>query len=310
MLRWIAIVAVVLSAGKPLVAASMNENVAAITNQQKKDNKVGAQPLRFRRRRILKVENSPIFKDDALNFIETSSQRKLGYLNKRSDLSSRPISRRHAVDIDFFWSRLLQSDMSMSMPTPTTTDAPLASPSLSPIIDETDEPSTGAPSVPVTDVPSVPTTDLPSAPTTVAPSDMETDTPTKAPSKTSECDPLNRTNAIRALLEDITDLPDGNVPLDSPQGMAFDWITNIDNATDPCTDAESTVTRFALATLYYSTNGESWTDSTNWISSSVSHCTWYGITCDDNGDVDAFQLGTYFYYVKCYICVFYHSSIS
>jgi hypothetical protein len=87
------------------------------------------------------------------------------------------------------------------------------------------------------------------------------------PSDGLDCDAVNHTDAIRNLREDITVTPDGDVPFDSPQGTAFDWMANVDTATDPCTDSDATITRFALETLYYSTNGENWTDSTNWISS-------------------------------------------
>ena len=272
MLSWITHVPLVLAVlilGGSLKTAAVNTNGEDVTNQEQRINGERPKPQRYWRRRILQVEDSPIFKDDAFGFIETSSKRITGRQNKRSDAAYRPTSMRNVADVDI-WSRLLQSDMSMSMPTPTSTDAPSVSPTTSPVITETDVPTIDAPAV------------------------METNAPTKTPSEESECDSLDRTNVIRTLLEDVTDLPDDDLPIDSPQGMAFDWITNVDNATDPCTDAESTFTRFALATLYYSTNGENWTDSTNWVSSSASQCTWYGIACNDDGDVDALQLGTPF----------------
>ena len=270
MLPWITLftlVVVVLAQGKPSVSTSVKATDEAVINKQQKINEERTKPLRYRRRRILQVEDSPFFKDEVYTFVESSTERIAGSKNKRSDAAYRPFPIRSVFDIDV-WSRLLQSDMSMSLPTPTTSDAQLVSPTSSPVIKETD----------------VPTAD--------APSDTETVTPTKTPSEASECDSLNRTNAIQVLLEGITDTSYAEVSIDSPQGMAFDWITTFDNATDPCTDSESTVTRFALATFYYSTNGENWTDSTNWISSAASQCTWYGITCNDDGDVDEFQLGT------------------
>ena len=293
MLRWITVVplvAVVLLQGRPSEAATVNANEEAVANEQQIINDERTKPLRYRRRRILQVEDSPIFKDEAFGFIEMSSNRIAGHPNKRADAAYRPSSIRNVVDIDV-WSRLLQDDMSMSMPSPTATDPPIVvspTPTSSPAASETDAPTADAPVVVETD-----------APTSDAPVVMETDAPVNTPSEASECDSLNRTNAIRTLLDDELDIPvDGDVPLDSPQGMALDWITNDDNATDPCTESESTITRFALATFYYSTNGENWTDSTNWISATESQCTWYGITCNDDGNVDAFQLGTYFSKLK------------
>ena len=275
----VGLILVVLLQGGSLEATDANAKANANTSSEASkndisDERITGKPLRYRRQRILQVEDSPIFKTNVLSFIEQPSKNLERHQNKRRDSSDRSSSIRNTIDVDM-WSRLLQSDMSMSMPTPTTvtdepvatpTSTPLAATTSTPVATETDEPTTEAPSV------------------------MGTDEPTKTPTEPSECDTLNRTNAIRTLLEDITELPEGDAPFDSPQGMAYDWITNVDTATDPCTDAASTVTRFALATLYYSSNGENWTDSTNWISSTASQCTWYGITCNDNGDVETLQL--------------------
>ena len=37
--------------------------------------------------------------------------------------------------------------------------------------------------------------------------------------------------------------------------------------------------RAALVALYESTDGDDWTTNYNWLSDSVHHCEWYGITC-------------------------------
>lgn len=47
--------------------------------------------------------------------------------------------------------------------------------------------------------------------------------------------------------------------------------------------AAVTVTE-TLMTLYYSTDGANWYDSTGW-GTSVSYCDWYGVDCDDEGEV-------------------------
>ena len=39
--------------------------------------------------------------------------------------------------------------------------------------------------------------------------------------------------------------------------------------------------REALVALYQSTNGNAWTDKTNWLGAAGTECTWYGVTCDE-----------------------------
>ncbi len=39
--------------------------------------------------------------------------------------------------------------------------------------------------------------------------------------------------------------------------------------------------RTALVNLYNNTNGSNWNDSTNWLGSAGTECTWSGVTCDD-----------------------------
>lgn len=40
----------------------------------------------------------------------------------------------------------------------------------------------------------------------------------------------------------------------------------------------------ALQALYKATGGDSWAGNTNWLSASVSYCSWYGIVCNGAGD--------------------------
>ena len=37
-----------------------------------------------------------------------------------------------------------------------------------------------------------------------------------------------------------------------------------------------------LRSFYYSTSGDAWLDNTNWLNLTVSWCSWYGITCNEN----------------------------
>ena len=44
----------------------------------------------------------------------------------------------------------------------------------------------------------------------------------------------------------------------------------------------SDVERQALVDLYYSTNGEGWTESGNWLDGDPCLNQWHGVTCDDD----------------------------
>lgn len=70
----------------------------------------------------------------------------------------------------------------------------------------------------------------------------------------------------------------------SPQGMAFDWMVNMDPVfdPDPCY-YPTTEQRYGLLTLYFATGGASWTNSTGWLDD-ASECTWAGVVC--GGDTD------------------------
>ena len=70
----------------------------------------------------------------------------------------------------------------------------------------------------------------------------------------------------------------------TPQGMAFDWMVNMDPVfdPDPCY-YPTTEQRYGLLTIYFSTSGASWTNSSEWLGDS-SECTWAGVVC--GGDTD------------------------
>ncbi len=50
------------------------------------------------------------------------------------------------------------------------------------------------------------------------------------------------------------------------------------------------IQREALIDLYNSTNGQNWTNKTNWLGAPGSECTWYGVGCDGNGQVVSLYL--------------------
>ena len=66
--------------------------------------------------------------------------------------------------------------------------------------------------------------------------------------------------------------------LSTSQGKAYDFLANQDSyLDDPC--AVNTIEqRYGLVTLYYATEGATWTDRAGWLGPN-SECTWLGIEC-------------------------------
>lgn len=64
----------------------------------------------------------------------------------------------------------------------------------------------------------------------------------------------------------------------TPQGMAFDYLAYDDPyLEDPCT-ATTIEQRYGLTTLYFSTQGQEWTETENWLGPQQ-ECTWFGVSC-------------------------------
>jgi Leucine-rich repeat (LRR) protein len=61
---------------------------------------------------------------------------------------------------------------------------------------------------------------------------------------------------------------------DSPQSNAFKWLL-ADEVNLPSLSDERIKQRFALATLYFATNGDMWVVNKNWLNYSVDECDWY-----------------------------------
>jgi len=80
----------------------------------------------------------------------------------------------------------------------------------------------------------------------------------------------------------------------SPQYLALQWIS-VDSSRKGASTAytmDSSLQRYALATLYFALGGEgsnnggpspSWTNDDAWLSTVVNECDWYGVTCDPSG---------------------------
>jgi len=63
--------------------------------------------------------------------------------------------------------------------------------------------------------------------------------------------------------------------LASPYFRAASWLVTVDTNNV----LEEAITRYGLAVIYYQTNGEQWTNSTNWLMSDKRHCDWHGVAC-------------------------------
>jgi hypothetical protein len=141
---------VVLLKDRTLEAITVKMNNEEVAHKNRNTNDERTKPLRYRRRHIVQVEDSPTFKNGAFSFIESSSKRIAGCPNNHPDFGYRASSVFDVVAIDV-WSRRLQSDFSMSMPTSMTTEAPMVPPTSSPFVSEMDAPTAEPPSFMETD---------------------------------------------------------------------------------------------------------------------------------------------------------------
>jgi len=77
----------------------------------------------------------------------------------------------------------------------------------------------------------------------------------------------------------------------TPQGLAFEWIVETDNWIRDVFGETSTillnlgsddrnliVQRYICSLIYFSSNGDGWTNSSNWLTD-INVCKWYGVSC-------------------------------
>jgi len=91
---------------------------------------------------------------------------------------------------------------------------------------------------------------------------------------------------LHYIVNDLT--PDATVlnNLETPQGRAYAWAKK-DMEVYRVEVASRVAQRYALATLYYATDGEGWTNNENWLGSETSgshECDWYGVGCEAGGN--------------------------
>lgn len=75
--------------------------------------------------------------------------------------------------------------------------------------------------------------------------------------------------------------------IDDPYLLAAAYITH----NDTTNIKEHTLQRYALATLYYTTNGEMWLNNRKWLSNE-NYCHWHGIICCDSSTVGSVMCTT------------------
>ena len=68
---------------------------------------------------------------------------------------------------------------------------------------------------------------------------------------------------------------------DSPQGKVYLWVSTqdlINPPLEPGEDDDQIIQRFVLATFYYATGGDGWTNKEGWLGGS-NECNWYKVIC-------------------------------
>jgi hypothetical protein len=83
------------------------------------------------------------------------------------------------------------------------------------------------------------------------------------------------------MTEKLLEVTDEDILLDAdtPQGQARLWLIDSDPTNvDPCTYI-TLHQRYALATLYYASNGDEWIDNTEWLQGQH-ECDWTKVSCD------------------------------
>ena len=145
-------------------------------------------------------------------------------------------------------------------------------------------PPTNAPTIsPDGTIPGVPTrtptlTTLPTLPITLEPSTAEptlspTAEPTLSPTATPTARPTSEKDVLQALLSSVSfDNGASILSPESPQNRAFEWLSS---NTDVSTFSDTKkIQRYSLATLYFATEGDKWSNQQGWLSDD-DECTWF-----------------------------------
>jgi hypothetical protein len=111
----------------------------------------------------------------------------------------------------------------------------------------------------------------------------------KLPQPNQPNQPTLSPEALRALLSSVSsDQGKALQNSSTPQNMAFNWLSD-DNPDLGNYTNETIIQRYALATLYFSTNGYSWENNASWLDNGEECGRWQPsdgeVTCSDTGVV-------------------------
>lgn len=93
------------------------------------------------------------------------------------------------------------------------------------------------------------------------------------------------------IIEIVTSISGDINTLTAAQRSALVWLNETDVETNTCESEAKMRGRYSLGVFYYTTLGAGWTISTNWLDPSTDECTWYGISCNSDGEITEIELG-------------------
>ena len=176
------------------------------------------------------------------------------------------------------------------------TAVPTKSPSLAPMETVQKPASLSSPMLPTPTL-----TPLDALERTLPPTSSPTTNPVATASPQTILTPTTRSPIIQSSLSPIPLIPKnkeellqiiGRVSSDngtaiqsigSPQSLAFEWLVSDQTTNSSVYSDERIIQRYALATLYYSTDGSNWLDNAGWLSKE-NECTWHTLVSIENCD--------------------------
>jgi hypothetical protein len=133
---------------------------------------------------------------------------------------------------------------------------------------------------------------------------MPTPPPLKEDGEDASMAPLTRQERLQSQLAYLSS--DSNVLEDdsSPQFFALSWLANNDTVDER--DIPRVEARYALATLYFATNGDEWKDDLHFLSPQLHECNWttssaayiisgQGVGCNADMEIISLVIGTYIF---------------
>jgi len=100
---------------------------------------------------------------------------------------------------------------------------------------------------------------------------------------------------FKALLQSLNPKSNSLNVAGTPQRDAFDWITSSVDQQLELFSTDRLLQRYALATLFYATMGDQWSENTNWLTMTP-ECEWYSSAssndpiCNDNDELTVLDL--------------------